>query len=105
RAGIDRCRRWLSGGRPASFAGVNQLRRDIEIIFIVGHYSAQKRSLIYLSPPSQRIVTTTDSGGSSRASARPATTYAPALMPTNKPSSRARRRVIACASSVATSTV
>src|SRR5436853_504441 len=71
----------------------------------VGPYSVQKRSLKYLSPPSQRIVTTTDPDVRPRATESAASTLAPELTPTNKPSSRASRRVIACASSVATSTV
>src|SRR5205807_4083229 len=105
RAGVDRRRRWLARRRCASFTGMNQLRRDIKIVFIVRHYSVQNLSLKYLSPPSQRIVTTTEPGGRRRATESAAKTFAPELTPTNKPSSRAKRRVIAWASSVATSTV
>src|SRR5262249_49925904 len=75
------------------------------LVFLQPLGSVQNRSLMYLSPPSQRIETTTESRESFCASVKAARTLAPALTPTNKPSSRARRRVIACASSVAISTV
>src|SRR5260221_6702164 len=131
RAGIDWRRGWLTGRRFGTFAGMNQLRVDVQVVFIVSHrvqrwhrlqsvilsvafhslksvqlaHTLQKRSLRYLSPPSHRMVTTTESGGRLRASARAATTFAPELPPTNKPSSRDSRRVIACAASVSASTV
>src|SRR5205823_5641758 len=47
RARVNRCCSWLTGGRLISPAGVNQLCRDIEIVFIVKHHSVQKRSLKY----------------------------------------------------------
>src|SRR5258708_6961635 len=111
RARIDRRRSRLTFGRPGSLAGVNQLRCDIQLFSPSRHpftlavfQSAQKRSLRYRSPPSQRIVTTTECGGSLCANASAANTFAPELTPTNKPSSRASRRAIAWACSVTTST-
>jgi hypothetical protein len=70
--------------------------RQTESLSDITH-SVQKRSLMYLSPPSQRIVTTTDPAGNSAARARAAVTLAPALTPTKSPSSRASLRVIAWA--------
>src|ERR1044072_3670167 len=63
--------------------------------------SPQKLSLKSFSPPSHRIVTRSEPGCKVRARRNAAKTFAPELTPTSKPSSRASRLVISCASSVA----
>src|SRR5438445_13680193 len=48
RAGVDRRRRWLARRRCASFTGMNQLRRDIKIVLIVGHVSKMSDKLQFV---------------------------------------------------------
>src|SRR6185437_2795850 len=91
------------GLRAVGFDAADEFFRDFQ--GGAAHSSLQKRSVRYLSPESGKIVTITarSPDGSRRATSSEAHRAAPELTPARMPSSRARRRTTACASSVRTS--